>query len=99
MKKNYSFLIKLLLVLVLCVGIFAFSALFMNKKGVKTIGTISDIYMHSMSEEISHHFASTIDLRFSQIEALITSADLQHYRVDVPGYEIKHKRWFEFREH
>lgn len=79
MKKNYSFLIKLLLVLVLCAGIFVFSALFMNKKGIKTIGTISDIYMHSMSEEISHHFASTIDLRFSQIDALITSAALQHY--------------------
>lgn len=79
MKKNHSFLIKLLLVLILCVGIFAFSAFFMNKKGTQTIGTISDIYMHNMSEEISHHFASTIDLRFSQIEALITAAELQHY--------------------
>ena len=79
MKKNPSIFIKLFLALILCVGIFVSSAFFMNKKGAKTISAIGDIYMHNMSEELSLHFTSTIDLRFSQLEALITFADLHRY--------------------
>ncbi|MCI8374327.1 MAG: response regulator [Lachnospiraceae bacterium] len=74
-RTHRLFLTKLSLVLVLCVGIFIFSAIFMNKKSSKTISAISDIYMHNMSEEIALHFSSTIDLRFSQLKTLITSSD------------------------
>ena len=79
MKKNHSIFIKLFLALILCVGIFVSSSFFMNKKGAKTISAIGDIYMHNMSKELSLHFTSTIDLRFSQLEALITFADLHRY--------------------
>lgn len=78
-KKHQLFLVKLFLVLILCVGIFIFSAYFMNKKGAKTIGVISDIYMHNMSEESALHFSSTIELRFSQLETLISSFNMRHY--------------------
>lgn len=78
-KKHRLFFAKLFLVLILCVGIFIFSAYFMNKKGADTIGVISDIYMHNMSEESALHFSSTIELRFSQLENLIVSSDMRHY--------------------
>lgn len=78
-KKHFLFLTKLFLVLILCVGIFIFSAYFMNKKGADTIGVISDIYMHNMSEESALHFSSTIEMRFSQLENLISSSDIRHY--------------------
>lgn len=81
-KKHRLFLTKLFLVLILCVGIFIFSAYFMNTKGADTIGVISDIYMHNMSEESALHFSSTIDLRFSQLETLIASSDMRHYDKD-----------------
>ncbi len=74
-KQNRLFLSKLFLVLVLCVGIFVFSAIFMNQKSSETINNIGNIYMHSMSEEIRLHFSSTIDLRFSQLKTLISSID------------------------
>lgn len=81
-KKHRLFLTKLFLVLILCVGIFIFSAYFMNTKGADTIGVISDIYMHNMSEESALHFSSTIELRFSQLETLIASSDMRHYDKD-----------------
>lgn len=76
-KRNRLFLSKLFLVLTLCVGIFVFSAFFMNQKSSETINNIGNIYMHSMSEEIRLHFSSTIDLRFSQLKTLIASIDPQ----------------------
>ena len=78
-KKHKFFLVKLFLVFMLCISIFMFSSYFMNKKGTKTIGVISDIYMHNMSEESALHFSSTIELRFSQLETLISSSDIRHY--------------------
>lgn len=78
-KHHHLFLTKLFLVLILCVGIFIFSAYYMNHKGTKTIGVISDIYMHNMSEESALHFSSTIKLRFSQLETLIISSDMRRY--------------------
>ena len=78
-KISRLFLTKLFMVLILCVGIFIFSAFFMNKKGAKTISAISDIYMHNMSDEIALDFVSTVDLRFSQLEDLIQNGDLYRY--------------------
>ena len=78
-KISRLFLIKLFMVFVLCVGIFLFSAFFMNQRGAKTIGAISDIYMHNMSDEIALDFTSTVDLRFTQLETYIATADLHQY--------------------
>ncbi len=71
-KKTMRFLkTSLVLVSVLCVVIFGFLAVCMNQKSTETIGQIGTIYMSGMNEEISMHFETTIELRLSQVEALV----------------------------
>lgn len=60
-----------ILVPVLCVFIFCFLAVVMNRRSSETISEIGTNYMSGMSQEISLHFETTIELRLSQVEALI----------------------------
>ena len=43
----------------------------MNKRSSETINEIGTNYMAGMSQEISMHFETTMDLRLSQVEALV----------------------------
>lgn len=68
-NKTIRFLqISLILVSVLCVGIFSFLALYMNKKSAGTISEVGNIYMSGMNERIVLHFRTTIELRLSHVE-------------------------------
>ena len=63
--------ISLVLLSILTAGIFSFLAVYMNQRSTETIGEVGKIYMDGMSERISLHFATTIDLRLKQVEALV----------------------------
>ncbi len=63
--------ISLAFVSVLCVVIFSFLAVYMSRASSSTISEIGRIYMSGMNERISMHFATTIDLRLSQVRAMI----------------------------
>ncbi|MCI8512067.1 MAG: response regulator [Lachnospiraceae bacterium] len=78
-KITHTLLTRLTLVLILCIGIFALSAFFLNKRSAETIEKVGDIYMHSMSEEIALHFKTTMELRFSQLEALLSDVRTGRY--------------------
>ncbi len=64
---------SMVLVALLSVFIFGFLAFYMNRKSADTISQVGSIYMSGMVEQISQHFATTIDLRLSQVEALVES--------------------------
>ena len=64
---------SMVLVALLSVFIFGFLAFYMNRKSADTISQVGSIYMSGMGEQISQHFATTIDLRLSQVEALVES--------------------------
>ena len=64
-------MLSLIAVSILCVCIFSFLAFFMNRRSADTISKVGKIYMSGMSEQISLHFETTIDLRLSQVEALV----------------------------
>lgn len=66
--------VSLILVSVFCVYIFTSLAIRMNQKGADTISQIGEMYMSGMSQQVSMHFGTTIDLRLSQVEALVDSA-------------------------
>ena len=71
-SKNTRFLLtSMILVILLSVFIFGFLAIYMNQKSADTIGQVGNIYMTSMGEQISQHFATTIDLRLSQVETIV----------------------------
>ena len=71
-KKNLRFLVvSLIAVSLLCVGIFSFLAFYMSQRSGETISSVGKIYMSGMSQQISMHFETTMDLRLSQVEALV----------------------------
>ena len=73
-SKTTRFLITgMVLVALLSVFIFGFLAFYMNRKSADTISQVGSTYMSGMGEQISQHFATTIDLRLSQVEALVES--------------------------
>ena len=77
MKKRLSsasrFLtVSLALVLLLTVCIFSFLAVFMSRKSTETISDVGTTYMTGMGEKTTQHFETTIQLRLSQVEALVS---------------------------
>lgn len=69
-KINRFLTVSLILVVILCISIFAFLANYMNKLSSNTIDEVGKTYMAGMNERIAKHFETTIDLRLSQISAL-----------------------------
>lgn len=66
-------MISLILVSVLYIVIFTFQTVYMKQKSAETIGEIGGIYMAGMSEQVTSHFGTIIELRLSQVEALVDS--------------------------
>ncbi len=76
-KMARRFVVRLSVVLFLCVGIFAFSVFLMSGKSARTIGAVGDVYMHSMSDEISLHFETAVKMRYEQLQTLVRETDVQ----------------------
>lgn len=71
-SKTTRFLtLSVIIAVVVCIIIFLVLFTFINRKSISTIGEVGTIYMSNMSEQISRHFETTIDLRLSQVEALV----------------------------
>ncbi|WP_325213550.1 hybrid sensor histidine kinase/response regulator [Oscillibacter sp.] len=90
MKKQFSsasrFLtVSLALVLLLTVGIFSFLAFFMTQKSADTISAVGTTYMTGMGEKVTQHFETTIQLRLSQLEALVEG----FHPNDAPAAELR----------
>lgn len=71
--------ISLILVSVLCVGIFIFLSAYMNHKSSGTISEVGNIYMSGMNERIVLHFRTTIEMRLSNVEDLERLASSKMY--------------------
>ncbi len=65
--------VSLALVLLLTVCIFSFLAFFMSRKSAETISAVGTTYMTGMGEKVTQHFATTIELRLSQVDSLVGS--------------------------
>ena len=70
-KTTRFLIISLLAVSLLCTAVFSFLAIYMNRRSTDTINEVGKIYMSGVSEQISMHFATTMGLRLSQVEALV----------------------------
>jgi len=71
-KRTSVFLVtSLILVAILCVIIFGLLAFIMNRRSSDTISSVGNIYMTGMGQKVSQHFATTVELRLSQLEALV----------------------------
>lgn len=72
MKKSPIRFLKVSLALVslLCVLIFSVMTVYMDRMSSATIRDIGTIYMSGMNERISMHFATTVELRLSQVSSI-----------------------------
>ena len=77
--------VRLALVLVLTVCIFSFLAFFMSRKSGETISAVGTTYMAGMGEKVTQHFETTIQLRLSQLEALVEG----FHPGDAPAGELR----------
>ena len=57
--------------LVFCIGVFSFLAISLNHKTADQITEVGTIYMSGMSEQISRHFETLIELRLDQVETIV----------------------------
>ena len=73
-EKTTRFLtISLVAVSILCILVFSSLAARMNDRGAETIREIGEIYMDGMSRQVDTHFKTIIELRLSQVGALVDS--------------------------
>lgn len=53
--------------LIFSIAVFSLLGIYMNRKSRETICEVGEIYMSGMNEQMSGHFKSVIELRFSQV--------------------------------
>lgn len=71
-NKTTRFLVaSLIAVAFLCVCVFSVLLVVMDRKSKETINDVGTLYMNGMSEEIAMHFSTTMELRLSQVEAMV----------------------------
>lgn len=71
-KRTIHFLIRSLIILIIvCTSVLSVFAITMSKKSERAINEVGTIYMSGMSERISMHFETTINLRLAQVETMI----------------------------
>ncbi len=71
---------SIIIIFVLCVAVFSYLAYYMNRQSTETINEVGTIYMTGMRERISIHFRTTIELRLSQVDALVKTCPPEAYR-------------------
>ena len=71
--------ISLVLVSLFCVVVFGVQAVFINVMGEDAIRELGVFYMSGISEQVSSHFGTTIELRLSQVESLVDSVPPGQY--------------------
>ena len=72
-RATRNLVISLVCISMLCVAVFAYLAIIMNGRGADAIGEIGSVYMAGMSEQAAAHFGTAIQLRLSQVSALVDS--------------------------
>lgn len=77
MKKQHKIIhflrSSMLFVAIVCIAIFIFLTIYMNKQSNRTINQVGGMYMASMNERISKHFSTMVDLRLTQLDTLVES--------------------------
>ncbi len=72
------FLIRsFIILLIISIAVFVFLGIYMNQKSEKTVYEIGEIYMSGMNEQMSKNFENVIELRFKQVNGIVSvvSAD------------------------
>ncbi len=72
-KTTRFLIISGILTVAFCVVIFTVQAVHMSRRSAEAINELGDIYISGMSEQTARHFGTTIELRMSQVSAIVDS--------------------------
>lgn len=70
---------------------FSFLGIYMTKKSHESFYKIGQIYMSGMSEQISSHFESVIQLRFNQVSGLVSVVSTENRDTDTLYEELVYR--------
>ncbi len=79
-RTTRSLMVSLVCISALCVAVFSYLTVRMNRRGAEAIGEIGSIYMAGMSEQAAAHFGTAIELRLSQVSGLEDSCPPESVR-------------------
>lgn len=68
---------SMVIIAIVCIGIFASLTVYINSQSEKTINQVGSIYMANMNDRISKHFSTMIDLRLTQLDTLIEAIPMK----------------------
>ncbi|MCI8465260.1 MAG: response regulator [Lachnospiraceae bacterium] len=77
-------------ILFLCVSIFTFLAINMDKNNAETISEIGTTYMMGMSDRVVLHFETTMDYRLSHVEDLVEGIQPEHLDSETPRTQLSY---------
>ncbi len=77
-KATHFLIVSLILVITICTGIFAWQTVKINKRSAETMNTIGEMYMSGMSEQITMHFGTVMEMKLSQVVALAEDVSSNH---------------------
>lgn len=86
MENKTTHFLKVSLILVSLFSIFIFNVqiICMNLMSTDTIRKLGVVYMSGMSEQVASHFGSIIELRLSQVEALVDAVPPGRFKEGTP---------------
>lgn len=70
-RINRFLIISVSCVLAICLGVFAFLLSFIRKINEDVVTDVGNVYMQGVSEQITQHFTTTMELRYGQIDEMI----------------------------
>ena len=87
-----------IVILILGMVVFSVLGIYMNRKSTQTINEVGEIYMAGMGDQLSKHFENIIELRFSQVEGIVSVVPINDvepeklheelvYRAQVRGFD------------
>lgn len=89
---------SLIALLILGMVVFSVLGIYMNRKSSEIIHEVGEIYMTGMGDQLARHFENIIQLRFSQVEGIVSVVSTDHtdieklheeliYRAQVRGFD------------
>lgn len=67
------------IVIVMCIGIFVWLAIFMSQKTEQSAAEITEIYMSEVNKQIQQKFSSIVALRMEQVEGIIKRVPIANF--------------------
>ena len=68
-KPTRFLIINLISVIIACIIVFSLQTINMNQKSAQTVNEVGETYMAGMSDQITQHFGTVMELKLSQVEA------------------------------